>query len=47
MFTFEPAPESEIWTKLIDCQNNIIDMFDHFAEEFDEPGLAHFNKDFG
>ena len=47
MFTFEPAPESEIWAKLIDCQNNIIDMFDHFAEEFDEPGLAHFNKEDG
>jgi phycocyanobilin:ferredoxin oxidoreductase len=47
MFTFEPVPESEIWDKLVDCQHNIIKMFDHFAEEFEEPGLDHFNKDDG
>ncbi len=44
MFTFEPPPESEIWDKLILCQNDIIEMFDHYAEEFEEPGLDYFNK---
>ena len=32
-----------IWEKLIDCKNEIISVFDQKAEEFDEPGLAHFN----
>lgn len=44
MFTFEPAPTSEIWDKLIQCQDNIIQMFDRYAEEFEEPGLDHFNR---
>ena len=26
MFTFEPAPTSEIWDNLINCQENIIKM---------------------
>jgi len=47
MFTFEPAPESVIWDKLVDCQNKIIGMFDHFAEEFEEPGLDYFNREDG
>tara|TARA_B100001057_G_scaffold243013_1_gene243339 strand:+ start:9696 stop:10382 length:687 start_codon:yes stop_codon:yes gene_type:complete len=36
-----------IWDKLIDCKNEIISIFDEKAEEFDEPGLAHFNSDDG
>tara|TARA_Y200000002_G_C22606183_1_gene631717 strand:- start:12 stop:698 length:687 start_codon:yes stop_codon:yes gene_type:complete len=36
-----------IWEKLIDCKNEIISVFDEKAEEFDEPGLAHFNSDDG
>ncbi len=36
-----------IWEKLIDCKNEIISVFDEKAEEFDEPGLAHFNTDDG
>jgi len=36
-----------IWEKLIDCKNEIISVFDERAEEFDEPGLAHFNSDDG
>ena len=47
MFTFEPAPESEIWDKLIECQNQIITIFDHFGEEIEEPGLDHFNREDG
>tara|TARA_B100001113_G_scaffold323710_1_gene294886 strand:+ start:188 stop:874 length:687 start_codon:yes stop_codon:yes gene_type:complete len=36
-----------IWEKLIDCKNEIISIFDEKAEEFEEPGLAHFNTDDG
>tara|TARA_R110000822_G_scaffold128908_2_gene264860 strand:+ start:1420 stop:2112 length:693 start_codon:yes stop_codon:yes gene_type:complete len=36
---------SIIWNKLIDCQNKIISIFDQYADEYDEPGLAHFNSD--
>ena len=47
MFIFEPAPTSEIWDKLINCQENIIKMFDKFGEEIEEPGLDHFNREDG
>ena len=47
MFTFEPAPDSEIWNKLIDMQDNIIEAFDHYGEEIEEPGLDYFNKEDG
>ena len=36
---------SIIWNKLIECKNEIIEIFDGVATEFDEPGLAHFNND--
>ena len=36
---------SIIWNKLIECQNEIIRIFDDNAKEYDEPGLAHFNND--
>ena len=36
---------SLIWNKLIECQNEIISIFDERATEYDEPGLAHFNSD--
>jgi hypothetical protein len=36
---------SIIWSKLIECQNEIIKIFDTNATEYDEPGLAHFNND--
>tara|TARA_A100001388_G_scaffold245556_1_gene204121 strand:- start:263 stop:958 length:696 start_codon:yes stop_codon:yes gene_type:complete len=35
---------SIIWKKLIECQNDIIDIFDEQATEFQEPGLDYFNK---
>jgi len=35
---------SVIWEKLIECQNNILEIFDDYAEEIEEPGLAHFNR---
>ena len=35
---------SVIWDKLIECQNNIIDIFDTKAVEFNEPGLSAFNQ---
>ena len=36
---------SIIWNKLIECQDEIISIFDKNATEYDEPGLAHFNND--
>jgi phycocyanobilin:ferredoxin oxidoreductase len=36
---------SIIWNKLIECQNEIIKIFDNYAIEYEEPGLAHFNND--
>lgn len=35
---------SELWDKLVDCQNNIIDMFDEYGTEFAEEGLDYFNQ---
>lgn len=35
---------SSLWEKLIECQNDIIQIFDDNAVEFEEPGLAHFNR---
>ena len=35
---------SVIWDRLIDCQNEIIDIFNDKATEFAEPGLDYFNK---
>ena len=35
---------STIWNKLIECQNDIIDIFDKNATEYEEPGLDHFNN---
>ena len=36
---------SILWNHLIQCQKDIIDIFNDQAVEFDEPGLAHFNSD--
>ena len=36
---------STIWNHLINCQDEIISIFNNNATEFDEPGLAHFNSD--
>ena len=36
---------SIIWNKLIECQNEIIRLFDEYATEYEEPGLTHFNSD--
>jgi len=36
---------SIIWNHLINCQNEIIKIFDSYATEYEEPGLAHFNND--
>lgn len=33
-----------IWEKLIDCQNQIIDIFNETLTEIEEPGLAYFNQ---
>jgi hypothetical protein len=35
---------SIIWDTLIDCQNEIIDIFDTHAEEIQEEGLDYFNQ---
>jgi phycocyanobilin:ferredoxin oxidoreductase len=35
---------SVIWDKLIDCQDEIINIFDEHATEIEEPGLAAFNQ---
>ena len=36
-----------IWEKLIECKDEIINIFDDKATEFNEPGLDHFNTDDG
>ena len=36
---------SVIWNKLLECKDEIINIFEANATEFDEPGLAHFNND--
>ena len=36
---------SIIWNRLIECKDEIINIFEEHATEFDEPGLAHFNND--
>lgn len=33
-----------IWDKLIDCKDRIIDTFNKYATEIEEPGLAYFNQ---
>ena len=35
---------SSLWDKLIECQRNIIDVFDAHASEIEEPGLDYFNR---
>ena len=35
---------SIIWNKLIECQNEIIDIFDKHATEIQEEGLDYFNR---
>jgi len=34
-----------IWDKLIDCKDEIINIFNASATEYSEPGLDHFNND--
>ena len=36
---------SVIWDRLIECKDEIIDIFDASATEYNEPGLDHFNND--
>ena len=36
---------SVIWDRLIECKDEIINIFDANATEYEEPGLAHFNND--
>ena len=33
-----------IWEKLIDCQNQIVDIFNDTLTEIEEPGLDYFNQ---
>ena len=35
---------SVIWDRLIECKDEIINIFDKNATEYEEPGLAHFNN---
>lgn len=35
---------SAIWDKLIECQNEIINIFDEHLTEVEEQGLSHFNR---
>jgi phycocyanobilin:ferredoxin oxidoreductase len=39
------SQSSVIWDKLIECKNEIINIFDANGTEYDEPGLAHFNNE--
>ena len=36
---------SVIWDRLIECKDEIINIFDASATEYNEPGLDHFNND--
>lgn len=36
---------SIIWNHLIDCKNQIIEIFDHYATEYSEEGLEQFNNE--
>mgnify|MGYP001218912495 CR=1 FL=1 len=36
---------SIIWDRLIECKDEIINIFEEHATEYQEPGLAHFNND--
>ena len=36
---------SIIWDRLIECKDEIINIFDASATEYNEPGLDHFNND--
>ena len=36
---------SVIWDRLIECKDEIINIFDANATEYNEPGLDHFNND--
>ena len=36
---------SVIWDRLIECKDEIINIFEERATEYEEPGLAHFNND--
>jgi phycocyanobilin:ferredoxin oxidoreductase len=36
---------SVIWDRLIECKDEIINIFETNATEYQEPGLAHFNND--
>jgi len=38
---------STIWNHLIQCQNDIISIFDKYAQETNEEGLDYFNKEDG
>ena len=35
---------STIWSKLIDCKDDIIDIFNEQATEIQEDGLDYFNR---
>ena len=35
---------SIIWDRLIECQDQILEIFDKHADEIEEPGLGHFNQ---
>ena len=35
---------SAIWNKIIDCKEEILDIFDEYAKEIEEPGLSEFNQ---
>ena len=36
---------SVIWNQLIKCKDDIIDIFNEYATEYQEEGLGHFNSD--
>jgi len=35
---------SVIWNRLIECKDEILDIFDEYATEIEEPGLSAFNQ---
>ena len=38
---------SVLWNHLTQCQSDILDIFEEYATEIEEPGLDHFNKEDG
>ena len=38
---------SGVWNTLIECKDEIIDIFEEYGTEINEPGMDHFNTSDG